>query len=174
MRLSRLPVLLAAAALLGGGVACSAAIDGTGSPAAGLVTPGPTGTGAPTATSGPTETSPPPSPTAAPTPTTNTVTVRQRLLCVLERAAITSTNSQFNKSKDRAVQIRVLRAGAATISGHLSRSGLPADDRVRRPGQSVLDQLNRLVRTATGGSTPSTAPYNLATRNFQKACSTIS
>jgi hypothetical protein len=174
MRLSRLPVLLAGAALLGV-VSCATTIEGTGSIAAGVVTPGPSGssapTGDPTSTGAPTETADPT--TSVPTPTTNPAAVKQRLLCVLEQATIVSINSQFNKTKDRAAQIAVLRTGASTIRGHLSRSGLPATDKVRRPGQSVVDQLDRLVTNASGGGSPSTAPYNLATRNFQKACSAV-
>ncbi len=181
MRLSRLPALLAAAALLGGGVACAATIEGTGAPAAGVATAGPTLTGAPTGmptatvptATGPSETSVSPTPTPAPIPTTDPVMVKRRLLCVLERASIASINNQFNRTKDRAVQIRVLRTGATTIKGHLSRSGLPGNDRVRKPGQNVLDQLNRLVTDASGGGTPSTAPYNAATQGFQRACNAL-
>jgi hypothetical protein len=101
------------------------------------------------------------------------VLVRRRLLCVLERASITSINEQFNKSKNREVQVRVLRTGATTIGGHLRRSGLPADDRIRQPGQGVLDQLNKLVRAAGAGGSPSTTPYNQATQRFQQACNAL-
>jgi hypothetical protein len=167
MRVSALPVLLAAAALLGG-VSCATTIEGSGSVAEGVVTVAPTGTATPDP-SGSSE----PSETTAPTPTTDPTLVRQRLLCVLERASITSINTQFNKSKQRDAQLRVLRTGATTISGHLRRSGLPAGDRIRKPGQGVLDQLNKLVRDAGSGGTPSTAPYNQATQRFQQACSAL-
>lgn len=167
MRVSALPVLLAAALLAGAG--CATVVEGSGSIAEGVVTGAPTPSSEPdpTGSSDPTETTP------APTPTTDPTAVRQRLLCVLERASITSINSQFNKSKNRDVQIRVLRTGATTIGGHLSRSGLPADDRIRKPGQGVLDQLNKLVRDASKGGTPSTAPYNTATQRFQQACGAL-
>ena len=165
MRVSPLPVLLAAAALLA--IGCATTVEGNGSLAEGVVTAPPTATGAaePTGSAAPT--------TPVPTPTTDQVLVRQRLLCVLERASITNINNQFNKSKDRDVQLRVLRTGATTIGGHLKRSGLPAGDKIRRPGQGVLDQLNKLVRDASGGGSPSTEPYNQATQRFQRACSAL-
>lgn len=174
MRVSPLPVLLAAAALLTGAVGCAATIEGSGSAAAEVValpsgsgTPDPSGTGDPTESSDPTETTP------VPTPTTDPMLVRQRLLCVLERASITSINSQFNKTKKRDAQIRVLRTGATTINGHISRSGLPTSDKIRKPGQAVLDRLNKLVRDAGSGGSPSTTPYNQATKVFQQACSAL-
>lgn len=172
MRLSRLPVLLVGAALFGV-VSCATTVEGTGTIAEGVVTPGasPSDTASPTASPSPTETAG--SSTPAPTPTTNPATTRQRLLCVLEQASIVTINGQFNKTKNRASQITVLRSGASTIRGHLSRSGLPTTDKVRRPGQAVVDQLDRLVTNATGGGSPSTAPYNLATQNFQKACNAV-
>jgi len=168
MRASALPVLLTAVALLGG-TGCARTIEGTGSVAEGVLTVAPTETATPdpSGSSDPTETTP------APTPTTSPTLVRQRLLCVLERASITSINTEFNKSKQRDAQIRVLRTGATTISGHLRRSGLPAADRIRKPGQGVLDQLNKLVREASSGGTPSTTPYNQATQRFQQACSAL-
>jgi hypothetical protein len=171
MRVSALPVLLAAAAVLTAGAGCAATIEGTGTIAEGVITGGPTPTGSPdpSGSAEPSGTTPAP----AQTPTSDPVLVRQRLLCVLERASITSINSQFNKSKNREVQIRVLRTGATTISGHLRGSGLPAGDRIRRPGQGVLDQLNMLVRDAGTGGSPSTAPYNQATQRFQQACNAL-
>lgn len=167
MRVSALPVLVAAAALACG---CAASVEGHGTIADGVVTGEPTPSSEPSDPSGspgPEETSP------AATPTTDPTLVRERLLCVLGRASIVSINTQFNKSKDRDVQVKVLRTGATTISGHLSRSGLPADDRIRKPGQGVLDQLTKLVRAASDGGTPSTAPYNRATQRFQQACDTL-
>src|SRR5215213_8390510 len=168
MRVSALPVLLAAALLAGAG--CATTVEGNGSIAEGVVTGAPTsstdpdsgGSPDPTGSSDPTGTS------AAPRPTTDPDLVQQRLLCVLERASIISINSQFNKTKNRDVQIRVLRTGATTISGQLSRSGLPAGDKIRKAGQGVLDQLNKLVRAASSGGAPSTTPYNTATQRFQQ------
>ena len=168
MRGSARAVLLTAVALLGG-VGCATTIEGRGTVAEGVVTVAPTGTATPdpTGSADPSETTP------AATPTSDATLVRQRLLCVLERASITSINTQFNKTKSRDVQIRVLRTGATTISGHLRRSGLPAGDKIRKPGQGVLDQLNKLVKDATSGGTPSPTPYNQATQRFQVACSAL-
>lgn len=171
MRVSALAVLLTAAALLGG-AGCATTIEGRGSVAEGVVTVAPTATATPDPSGSP-DPSEPSETTPAPTPTANPTLVRQRLLCVLERASITSINTQFNKTKSRDVQIRVLRTGATTISGHLRRSGLPAGDKIRKPGQGVLDQLNKLVRDASGGGTPSPTPYNQATQRFQVACSAL-
>ena len=167
MRVSALAVLLTAVAL--GGVGCATTIEGSGSVAEEVVTVGPTGTATPdpSGSSEPTETTP------AATPTTDPTLVRERLLCVLERASITSINSQFNKTKKRDVQLRVLRTGVATISGHLRRSGLPAGDKIRKPGQGVLDQLTMLVRDASRGGSPSPTPYNQATQRFQVACGAL-
>lgn len=174
MRLSRLPAVLVAAALLTGIVSCAATVEGTGTVAADVVTRGPSaappsGTG----TADPTTAAPTPTP-APPTSTTDPVVVKRRLLCVLERAAISTVNSQFNNQKDRAAQIRVLRTGATTIRGHISRSGLPATDAIRRAGQAVLDQLDRLVAEAGKGRSPSTQPYNKATQAFQTGCNSVS
>jgi hypothetical protein len=183
MRLTRLPAVLAAAALLAGIASCATAIEGSGSLASDVVTGGPT----PTATSGdPTEdpttdpttdSTPDPttdSPIPEPTVTANPVATQERALCVLERAAISTINGQFNKSKDRDTQIQILRTGATTIRGQIGRSGLPGTDGIRRSGQSVLDQLNRLATDASGGNSPSTNAYNVATQKFQKACNSIS
>jgi hypothetical protein len=167
MRVSARPVLLAAVLLAGAG--CATTVEGNGSVAEGVVTRAPTSSSEPD----PTDSPDPTGTTPAPTPTTDPTVVRQRLLCVLERASITNINSQFNKSKVRDVQLRVLRTGATTIGGQLSRSGLPASDKIRKPGQDVLDQLNRLVRDASRGGTPSTTPYNTATRRFQQVCGSL-
>jgi hypothetical protein len=173
MRVLRLPAALAVAAVLAAGAAgCAATIEGSGSPAQGLATGGPTPTVSPTGSSSPTATASP-SPTPRPTPTISQITVRRKLLCVLEQASIRTINSQFNSSKDRNTQIRVLRTGATSISGHLTRSQLSANDRVRRSGQSVLSQLNSLIRAAEAGRTPSTDPYNRATRAFQQVCGSL-
>jgi len=181
VRVLRLPALLVAAALLGGGAAaCSKTVEGNGGVAEGVTTPtqtptessSPAGSASPTGSPSPTETGSP-SDTASSTPTVNPVTARRRMLCVVERASIASINSQFNKAKDRDSQIRVLREGATTIGGQIGRSQLAATDRIRAYGQSVLNQLTALVRTATAGGTPGTAPYNRATQDFQKACNTL-
>jgi hypothetical protein len=168
MRLIRLPAMLVGAALLVGSASCATAIEGSGTLASDVVTGSPT----PTATSGDPTEEPTTEPTV-PTPTTNPVTTRERALCVLERAAISTTNRQFNKSKERDAQVQILRTGAKTISGQISRSGLPGTDGIRRSGQGVLDQLNRLVTAANGGKSPSTNAYNAATQKFQTACNSI-
>lgn len=182
MRLSRLPAVLVAAVLTAGVASCATTVDGSGTIASDVVTGGPAptatssgGTGDPTAspTSDPPTSTPTPDPTTA-SPTANPVRTRELALCVLERAAIASINSQFNAAKNRSGQITVLKSGATTIKGHITRSALPASDAIRRSGQGVLDQLARLATAASGGSSPSTAPYNLATKNFQTACNSIS
>lgn len=175
MHLSRLPAVLIAGVLLGSTVSCATTIEGTGALAADVATGSPT----PSAGGDPEPTSSAPEPTAdpttpAPTPTTNPVVVKERLLCVLVRASIASINSQFNKEKERSAQITVLRNGANTVKGHINRAGLPTSDGIRRSAVAVLDQLRRLVTDASGGASPSTAPYNKATQNFQKACSSVS
>jgi hypothetical protein len=182
MRLTRLPAVLVAAALLAGIASCATSIEGSGSLASDVVTGGPT----PTATSDdptedptedptgdPTSDSPTPDPTT-PAPTANPVAIREKALCVLERAAISTINSQFNKSTSRDAQIQILHTGATTIRGQISRSGLPGTDGIRRTGQGVLDQLDRLATDASGGGSPSTNAYNVATQKFQKACNSIS
>lgn len=172
MRLSRLPAVLVAAVLLAGVASCATTVDGSGTVASDVVT------GAPTPTSdgpsgSPTSSSPTPDPTSA-SPTANPVKTRELALCVLERAAIASVNSQFNASKNRAGQIKILKSGVTTIKGHIIRSALPASDGIRSSGQGVLDQLNKLATAASGGNSPSTTPYNAATQKFQKACNSIS
>jgi hypothetical protein len=181
MRLTRLPVVLVAAAVLAGVASCANTIEGTGTVASDVVTGGPSaGSAAPTddpsesPTPASASASPTPDPTPDPTPTTNPVTTRERALCVLERAAIANVNTSFNGSKDRDAQIRFLRQGATTIRGQISRSGLAGTDGIRRSGQGVLDQLNRLVADAGAGNSPSTNAYNVATQKFQKACNAIS
>jgi hypothetical protein len=174
MRLTRLPAVLVAAALLAGIASCATSIEGSGSLASDVVTGGPT----PTATSDdptedPTSDSPTPDPTT-PAPTANPVAIREKALCVLERAAISTINSQFNKATQRDAQIQILHTGATTIRGQISRSGLPGTDGIRRTGQGVLDQLDRLATDASGGGSPSTNAYNVATQKFQKACNSIS
>lgn len=180
MRLLPGPAALVAAAILvgGGAVACSTAIEGNGSIAAEVVTssPSPSDTGS---SGGPSSDSPSPSessssPTPSPTASADPVNVRRRVLCVLEQASIVSINNQFNKTKDRNAQIRILRNGVTTISGHLSRSGLSGSDRIRVSGQAVATQLNSFYRSATSGGNPSPTAYNRASKSFQNACTTIS
>jgi hypothetical protein len=174
MRLSRLPAVLVAAVLMAGVASCATTVEGSGTIASDVVSGGPTPSGSSSGGSDPSGSdSPTPDPTTA-SPTPDPVKVQELALCVLERAAITNINSQFNKSKDRNGQIRVLKSGVTTIKGHISRSSLPATDRIRRSGQGVLDQLSKLATAASGGSSPSTAPYNQATQQFQKACNAIS
>jgi hypothetical protein len=180
MRLTRLPAAFVAAALMAGMTACATTITGTGSIAADVVTNGPT----PSADAGdPSESTDPddgddqggsasPSP-SEPSPTVNSVQVRERALCVLERAAITTINTTFNKAKQRTQQVQILKQGAATIAGQVSRSGLPTSDTVLRAGKGVQTQLSKLSAAASAGQSPSTGPYNTATQNFQKVCNAI-
>jgi hypothetical protein len=162
MRLTRLPAALVTAVLLAGAASCATTIEGSGTAAPDLSTPsgGPSGSG-----------SDDPSPT--PSSTVNIVQVRERALCVLERAAITGINTSFNKSKQRTAQIQILKQGAATIGGQLSRSRLPANDGILRAGKAVQTELTKLYTAANGGKSPSTKPYNDATRKFQQACNSI-
>lgn len=172
MRVSALPVLLAAT-VLAAGAGCASTVSGTGTLAEGVVTGAPSGSPTGSAAPEPTDSGSPTETSAAPSPTSDPVLIRQRLLCVLERASIISINSQFNKTKERAAQIRVLRTGATTITGHLKRSQLSTGDKIRKPGQAVVDQLDKLVRDASAGGSPSTTPYNQATRQFQTACNAL-
>lgn len=179
MRLSRLPAVLVATVLMAGIASCASTIEGSGTIAAGVVTGSPTSTAtsddnpSTSPTPDPTSDSPTPDPTTA-APTANPVRTRELALCVLERASIATINSQFNASKDRSGQVKILKSGVTTIKGHLSRSALPGTDGIRRAGQSVLDQLSKLATAASAGGSPSTAPYNAATGQFQKACNGIS
>jgi hypothetical protein len=180
MRLTRLPAALAAAALMAGMAACATTITGSGSIAADVVTNGPTASadaGDPGDSTDPNGGddqggSGSPTPSAA-SPTVKSVQVRERALCVLERAAITTVNTTFNKSKQRSQQVQILKQGAATIASQLSRSGLPASDTVLRAGKGVQTQLSKLSAAASAGQSPSTGPYNTATQNFQKVCNAI-
>jgi hypothetical protein len=177
MRLTRLPAAIVAAALMAGITACASTIEGSGSIAADVVTNGPTPSadaGDPGDTTDPDDGDGDTSATpATPSPTVNTVQVRERALCVLERAAITTINTSFNKSKQRTAQIQILKQGAATIGGQLARSGLPTSDTVQRAGKGVQTQLTKIYAAADSGKTPSTSPYNAAIKTFQKACNDI-
>ena len=175
MRLLRLPVLVLAVLVGAGVVGCSTTIEGTGTLAEGVITAGPTRTttGSPTTTSAePTETSLPTRPPPPP-PTTNPISLKRRVLCAVEQAAIASINRRFIQARSRDAQVTVLRSGAVTISGQLARSGLPGSDRIYRYGLAVLTELKLLIRAATSGANPSTNPYNVASKNFQKACSSV-
>ena len=154
MRLTRLPAALTSALLLAGVVSCATTIEGSGTIASDVVTGGPDAT-------------------PTPSSTVNAVQIRERALCVLERAAITGINTSFNKSKQRGQQVQILKQGAATISGQLSRSGLPADDAILLAGKAVQIQLAKLSAAASAGKSPSTKPYNDATGKFQRACNSI-
>ncbi len=171
MRLTRLPAALISALLLAGVASCATTIEGSGTIASDVVTGGPTPDG-----SGDSGGSAEPSGSdATPTPssTVNAVQIRERALCVLERAAITGINTSFNKSKQRSQQVQILKQGTATISGQLARSGLPADDAIRRAGKAVQTELAKLAAAAGAGKSPSTKPYNDATGKFQQACNSI-
>lgn len=172
MRLTRLPAALISAVLLAGVASCATTIQGSGTLAPDLVTGGPTpdGSADPSGSPDPGD-SGEPTPTAS--PTVSAVQIRERALCVLERAAITGINTSFNKSKQRDQQVQILKQGAATINGQLSRSGLPADDPIQRAGKAVQAQLAALHAAASAGKSPSTKPYNEATAKFQQACNSI-
>lgn len=187
MRLTRWPAALVSALLLAGTVSCATTIQGSGTIASDVLTGGPTPDGSvdpsPSAASpsgaSPSAASPSPGSggsgqtTPAPSSTANAVQARERTLCVLERAAITTINISFNKSKQRSQQVQILKQGAATIDGQLSRSGLPAGDPIRSAGKAVQTQLAKLYAGASAGKSPSTAPYNAATVKFQQACNSI-
>jgi hypothetical protein len=167
--------LVLAATLCAGLAACAQSIEGSGTIAEGVLTgsPSPTASGSPT---DPTDSASPtttPSPTSSPSPSPTSPTVRRRVLCVLEQAAIATTNRQVNAARDRNAQLRVLRTASTTISGHLTRSGLPGDDRIRLAGGAVVTELNALVKGATAGGSPSTKPYNDASLRFARVCGTI-
>jgi hypothetical protein len=169
MRLTRLPAALVSAVLLAGVASCATTIEGSGTIASDVVTGAPT----PSGSADPGDSGDSGSPTPTPSSTVSAVQARERALCVLERAAITGINTSFNKSKQRSQQIQILKQGAATINGQLSRSGLPADDAILRAGKAVQTQLAKLYAAASAGKSPSTKPYNDATGKFQQACNSI-
>lgn len=176
MRLTRLPAALVSALLLAGVASCATTIQGSGTIASDVVTGAPTpGGSADSSASAAPSGSADPGVSGEPTPssTANAVQVRERALCVLERTAITGINTSFNKSKQRSQQVQILKQGAATINGQLSKSGLPANDAILRAGKAVQIQLAKLFVAASGGKSPSTTPYNDATRKFQQACNSI-
>jgi hypothetical protein len=178
MRLTRLPAALVSALLLAGVASCATTIKGSGTIASDVVTGAPTpggsadpsGSEAPSGSADPSDSG---ATTPTPSSTANAVQARERALCVLERTAITGINTSFNKSERRSQQVQILKQGAATLDGQLSRSGLPADDAVLRAGRAVQTQLAKLFAAASGGKSPSTTPYNDAARKFQLACNSI-
>jgi hypothetical protein len=172
MRLTRMPAALVSALLLAGAVSCATTIEGSGTIAPDVITGGPT-PGGPDDSGGPGATGGSDDPAPTPSPSVNAVQMRERALCVLERAAITTINTSFNKSKQRSQQIQILKQGAATIDGQLSRSGLPSGDAILRAGTAVQTQLAKLYTAASVGKSPSTKPYNDATAKFQQACNSI-
>jgi hypothetical protein len=167
MRLIRLPAALVTAVLLAGVSSCATTIAGSGTAAPDLGTGGPTSSADPGGSGGSDD------PTPTPSPTVNAVQVRERALCVLERAAITGINTSFNKAKQRSQQVQILKQGVATIGGQLSRSKLPANDGILRAGKAVQVELTKLYTGANDGKSPSTKPYNDATGKFQQACNSI-
>ena len=171
MRALRLAALVVAIVVGGGVAACSRTVEGTGTLAADATTAGPTPTETETTEPSPIETTSTPTPT--PSPTTDVRKVRRLALCVRERAAITTTNSTFNKAKTRDGQIAALRTGSRSILATLRQSKLPTSDGVYRSGKAVLDRLNALISSADAGNSPSTTPYNTATTAFSKVCSSI-
>jgi hypothetical protein len=174
MRLTRLPAALVSALLLAGTVSCATTVEGSGTIAPDVITGGPTPGGSDgSGGSGDTGGSDNPASTPSPSPSVNAVQTRERALCVLERAAITTINTSFNKSKQRGQQIQILKQGAATIDAQLSRSGLPAGDAILAAGTAVQTQLAKLYAAASAGKSPSTKPYNDATAKFQQACNSI-
>jgi hypothetical protein len=181
MRLTRLPASLVSALLLAGAASCATTIEGSGTIASDVVTGGPTpgGSADPSGSSDPNGSSSgggssgSAGPTPTPSSTVSAVQVRERALCVLERTAITGINTSFNKTKQRSLQVQILKQGSTTLNGQLSRSGLPADDAILLAGKAVQTQLAKLYEAASGGNSPSTKPYNEATVKFQRACNSI-
>ena len=175
MRQTRLPAGLVAAVLLTGTASCVTTVAGSGSIAPDVVTGGPTPTGGSGGSGAPGGGESPGSddPSPTPSPTVNAVRVRERALCLLERAAIADINTTFNRAKQRDQQVKILKQGAATIGSQLSRSGLPANDAILRAGTKVQVELSTLATAADAGKTPSTKPYNDAGAKFQQACNSV-
>ena len=114
MRLTRLPAALISALLLAGAASCATAIQGSGTIDPGVVNGGstPGGSADPGGSSAPGESA---ASTPTPSPTVSAVQIRERALCVLERAAITGINTSFNKSKQRSQQVQILKQGANSL-----------------------------------------------------------
>jgi len=171
MRVLRLLAAVAVAGLVGSAaVACASTVDGRGTIAEGVVTPGTTESGAPTGTPSPTDS---PTPTESPSPTVDPVKAKERVTCVLVQATIKTTNDKFNAAKTRAQQVKVLKSAAASIDSTLKRSGLNNTSRVHLLGRSILLELRRIVQAAERGANPSTGAYNTLTTRFRTACLNI-
>ena len=134
MRLTRLPAALISALLLAGVASCATTIQGSGTIDPGVVNGGstPDGSADPSSTSDPGESA---GSTPTPSPTVSAVQIRERALCVLERAAITGINTSFNKSKQRSQQVQILKQGAATVGGQ--RGQVAEHESVQRRDQKV-------------------------------------
>src|SRR6266516_2775066 len=142
-------------------VACTATIDGRGTVAAGVLTPGATGSGSPSASptaspSGSPSGSRTDTPTPSPTRTVDPVKTKERVTCVLVQATIKSTNDAFNAAKTREAQLKVLTSAYGTIDKTLRASGLPSTDKVYVLARSVVTELKKIVSLAQRGKTPST------------------
>jgi hypothetical protein len=174
MRALRLLTVVAALGLLGTGVvACSTTVNGKGSLAEGVVTPGPTDSASPTATPTSSPTGSPtesPSTTVSPSPTIDPVKTKERVTCVLVQATVKTTNDKFNAAKTRPTQIQVLKSASIQVDGTLKRSGLPPSDRIFLLGRAILLELRKIVQAAEHGGNPSTGPYNTLTTRFRTAC----
>jgi hypothetical protein len=182
MRVRRLLIAVAAGGLTIIGVAaCSSTVEGTGTLAEGVITPGPSGSedpsGDPSESSSPSESeSPTPTETTTssiPTPTVDPTETRERLTCITVQSQIKSINDQFNGAANRAAQVGILNRGAKSVETTLKRAGLPRTDRIYVAGVNVLNQLKKLVTLANRGQNPSTGPYNVTTRAFSSICATI-
>jgi hypothetical protein len=180
MRVLRLLRLAAVAGLVGCAAACATTIDGRGTIAEGVPTPGTSGSGAPTGSATGTPTQSPtvpgpgaPSPAGSPSPTVDPVKTKERVTCVLVQATIKTTNDKFNAAKTRDLQISVLKAAATSIDRTLRRSGLDNTSRIHLLGRAILLELRRIVQAADRGGSPSTGPYNTLTTRFRTACLNI-
>jgi hypothetical protein len=156
-------------------VACTATIDGRGTVAAGVLTPGATGSGSPSGSptdspSGSPSGSRTDTPTPSPTRTVDPVKTKERVTCVLVQATIKSTNDAFNAAKTRDAQIKVLKSASTTIDKTLKASGLARTDKIFGLAAAILGQLRTIVASAEHGGNPSTGPYNTLTTRFRTAC----
>lgn len=178
----RLRHYLAAVAVAGAaltGAACTAQVDGHGTLAAGAPpTLFPSGSASPSGSPAGSPAASPSasaagSPTASPRPSAAAVEAKRRLTCVLVQATVRSTNDRFNAAKSRASQISILRAGVDSLGKHLGRSGLARQDKIYAASAGVRTELTKLVTAANEGASPSTAPYNAATRRLTGACNSV-
>jgi hypothetical protein len=173
----RLLGVVAAAALVASAAGgCATTVDGRGTLANGVVTPGTTRSGSPAGSPGPTRSpSPthPPSPSRSPTPTVDPVKTKERVTCVLVQATIKTTNDKFNAARSRELQIKVLKSAVASIDRTLRQSGLTDSSLVYRTGRAILLELRKIVGSAERGGNPSTTPYNTLTTRFRTACLNI-